>query len=188
MLEIRSVAVTGRLLSTSFSVRLGDAIVITGPNGSGKSTLLDCISGVLKPSSGGVSIENAVQPAYLPQLPPRPFAYTVREYLMVGNKQNTSTKFNAMFDVDALMEKEITALSAGQWQRVAITKVLSQPSSLVLLDEPDAPLDTQWSECLDRVLSDEISEGRVIVVTLHRQDIQKSWKYQHLKLTPLTSS
>jgi ABC-type transport system involved in cytochrome c biogenesis ATPase subunit len=107
---------------------------------------------------------------------------------MVGNKQNPSTKFNAMFDVDALMEKEITALSAGQWQRVAITKVLSQPSSLVLLDEPDAPLDTQWSECLDRVLSDEISEGRVIVVTLHRQDIQKCWKYQHLNLTPLTSS
>ncbi|MFM2412981.1 MAG: hypothetical protein RJB05_157, partial [Armatimonadota bacterium] len=35
MLEIRSLAVTGRLLSTSFSVRLGDAIVITGPNGSG---------------------------------------------------------------------------------------------------------------------------------------------------------
>ena len=91
MLEIRSLAVTGRLLSTSFSVRLGDAIVITGPNGSGKSTLLDCISGVLKPSSGVVSIENKVKPAYLPQLPPRPFAYTVLEYLMVGNKQIPST-------------------------------------------------------------------------------------------------
>ena len=140
MLEIRSLAVTGRLLSTTFSIRLADAIVITGPNGSGKSTLLDCISGVLKPSSGVVSIENKVQPAYLPQLPPRPFAYTVREYLMVGDHQITSTKFNAMFDVDSLMDKEITSLSAGQWQRVAITKVMSQPSSLVLLDEPDAPL------------------------------------------------
>ena len=188
MLEIRDLTVTGRLLSTSFSLRGGDAIVITGPNGSGKSTLLDCISGVLKPSSGVISIDNKEQPAYLPQLPPRPFAYTVREYLSVGEKQHRWTKFNATFDVDALMEKEITALSAGQWQRVAITKVLSQPSSLILMDEPDAPLDNHWSECLNTVLSDVISEGRVIVVTLHRQDIQNSWKYQSLNLTPTHTS
>jgi ABC-type transport system involved in cytochrome c biogenesis ATPase subunit len=112
----------------------------------------------------------------------------VREYLTVGQKQHRVTKFNATFDVDALMEKEITDLSAGQWQRVAITKVLSQPSSLILMDEPDAPLDSHWSECLNTVLSDVISEGRVIVVTLHRQDIQKSWKYQSLNLTPTYTS
>jgi ABC-type transport system involved in cytochrome c biogenesis ATPase subunit len=56
------------------------------------------------------------------------------------------------------------------------------------MDEPDAPLDSHWSECLNTVLSDVISEGRVIVVTLHRQDIQKSWKYQSLNLTPTHTS
>jgi ABC-type transport system involved in cytochrome c biogenesis ATPase subunit len=107
---------------------------------------------------------------------------------MVGEKQHRWSKFNPIFDIDPLLDKEVTSLSAGQWQRVAITKVLSQTSALILLDEPDAPLDTHWSECLDSVLSDEISDGRVIVLTLHRQDIQKSWKYQALNLAPTTSS
>jgi ABC-type transport system involved in cytochrome c biogenesis ATPase subunit len=107
---------------------------------------------------------------------------------MVGEKQHRWSKFNPIFDIDPLLDKEVTSLSAGQWQRVAITKVLSQTSALILLDEPDAPLDTHWSECLDSVLSDEISEGRVIVLTLHRQDIQKSWKYQALNLAHTTSS
>ena len=192
MLDIQSVTVgygtIPVLREVSIQVKPGQLVAVVGPNGAGKSTLFKTISGVLKPSSGVISIDNKEQPAYLPQLPPRPFAYTVREYLSVGQKQHRWTKFNATFDVDALMEKKITALSAGQWQRVAITKVLSQPSSLILMDEPDAPLDNHWSECLNTVLTDVISEGRVIVVSLHRQDIQNSWKYQSLNLTPIHTS
>lgn len=188
MLDVKSISVTERLESTTFSVESGDAILVTGPNGAGKSTLLDCIAGVLKPTSGVISTPDAEQPAYLPQNPPRPFAYTVSEYLNIGKELHPRTDYTATFDIIPLLDKDITALSAGQWQRVAIAKVMSTNSPVMVLDEPDAPLDDHWSGQLETAIMDVISLGRVIVMTLHRTEIRKSWKFQHLNLTPIVSS
>jgi ABC-type cobalamin/Fe3+-siderophores transport system ATPase subunit len=176
------------LESTTFSVGSGDAILITGSNGSGKSTLLDCIAGVQHPTSGDISTPGSEQPAYLPQNPPRPFAYTVREYLMIGNIPLQRADYATTFDITPLLDKEITALSAGQWQRVAITKILNTNRKVVALDEPDAPLDEHWSKCLEAAILDEISIGKIVIVTLHRPEIRKYWKFQCLNLTPMVAS
>jgi len=163
-------------------------MLITGPNGSGKSTLLDCISGVQHPTSGDISTPESEQPAYLPQNPPRPFAYTVREYLTIGNIPLKSADYATMFDITPLLDKEITALSAGQWQRVAITKILNTNHRVVVLDEPDAPLDEHWSKYLEAAIHDGISLGKIIIVTLHRPEIRNCWKFQQLNLTPMIGS
>ena len=188
MLDVRSISVTGRLESTTFSVGSGDAMLITGPNGSGKSTLLDCIGGVQHPTTGDISTPGSEQPAYLPQNPPRSFAYTVREYLMIGNIPLQKADYTTTFDITPLLDKEITALSAGQWQRVAITKILNTNRKIIALDEPDAPLDEHWSKCLEAAINDEISLGKIVIVTLHRPEIRKSWKFQQLNLTPKMGS
>jgi len=188
VLDVRSISVTGRLESTTFSVGSGDAMLITGPNGSGKSTLLDCIGGVQPPTTGDISTPGFEQPAYLPQNPPRPFAYTVREYLMIGNIPLQKADYTTTFEITPLLDKEITALSAGQWQRVAITKILNTNSRVIALDEPDAPLDEHWSKCLEAAINDEISIGKIVIVTLHRPEIRKCWKFQQLNLTPMMGS
>ena len=183
MLDVRSVTVNGRLEPTSFTVPNGDAILITGQNGAGKSTLLDCIAGILKPSNGDVINESLAPPAYLPQNPPRPFAYTVGEYLMIGQKQQAGRDYTAKLDIESLLDREITRLSTGQWQRVALTKVMQRDQSVIVLDEPDAPLDDHWSEQLAMVIDEEVARGKVIVMTLHRPEIRKSWKFQRINLT-----
>ena len=188
MLDVRSVTVIGRLEPTSFTVPTGDAILITGPNGAGKSTLLDCIAGILKPSSGNVTNVSSAPAAYLPQNPPRPFAYTVREYLMIGQQKQSDRNYTAQLDIESLLDCEITRLSTGQWQRVAITKVLQTVGSVIVLDEPDAPLDDYWSEKLAMVIDEEVAQGKVIVMTLHRPEIRNSWNFQQMNLTPANVS
>jgi len=188
VLDVRSISVPGRLESTTFSVASGAGILITGPNGAGKSTLLDCIAGVLKPTYGGISTPDGKQPAYLPQNPPRPFAYTVGEYLSIGKTLHPQTDHTEIFDILPTLDKDITALSAGQWQRVAITKIMNTNSHVIILDEPDAPLDDHWSRVLETTIYNAMASGRVIVVTLHRTEIRKNWKFQHLNLSATISS
>lgn len=188
MLHVRSVNMIGRLEPISFTVPIADGILITGPNGAGKSTLLDCIGGILRPSSGDVTNESATTPAYLPQNPPRPFAYTVREYLMVGQQRQIGQVYTAKMGVTPLLDREITSLSMGQWQRVAITKVMQADKAVIVLDEPDAPLDDHWSKELAKLIDEEIARGKSIVLTLHRPEIRQSWKFQQVNLTPVVDS
>ena len=188
MLDVRSVTVNGRLEPRSFTVPAGDAMLITGPNGAGKSTLLDCIAGILKPSSGDVTNVSSAPAAYLPQNPPRPFAYTVREYLMIGQQKQSDRDYTAKLDIGSLLDFEITRLSTGQWQRVAISKVLQTDSPVIVLDEPDAPLDDHWCQHLALIIDEEVMRGKAIVMTLHRPEIRKSWKFQRINLTPVAIS
>lgn len=149
---------------------------------------MDCIGGVLKPSSGEIVIDKSETSAYLPQNPPRPFAYTVREYLMIGQHQRLNQDYTAKLDIESLLDRDITGLSTGQWQRVAITKVLQTGGSVIIMDEPDAPLDDHWSEMLAVTIDNEVMGGKVIVITLHRPEIRYSWKFQQLNLTPILVS
>ncbi len=185
MLDVCSVAVYERLEPISFHVANGDGMLITGPNGAGKSTLMDCLSRVMKPTAGSITIGTDAPPAYLPQNPPRPFAYTVREYLEIGNKGDALPVCIERLGITPLLNKEITSLSAGQWQRVAISKVIATNRTVTILDEPDAPLDDQWSATLANIIETEIMEGKVFVVTLHRPEIKKIWKFQSLNLKPV---
>lgn len=188
MLNVQSLHVENRLDITSFEVKSGDAMLITGSNGAGKSTLMDCIAGVINPSSGSVSIQSKTIPAYLPQSPPRPFPYTVAEYLMIGATQTIESNALEEFNIEPLMGQKITSLSAGQWQRVAIAKVLQANHLVIVLDEPDAPLDDNWSARLAMVIDRQLTKGKVIVLTLHRPEIRNHWKYQQIRLTPISSS
>lgn len=188
MLDVKSLYLPNRLEPTTFFVAKNDAMLITGPNGAGKSTLLDCIAGILKPFSGTISIQENAPVAYLPQVPPRPFAYTVKEYLEIGAPDLAISDSTDSLGINAFLDKDVTTLSAGQWQRVAIAKVIASKSSIIILDEPDSPLDNHWSASLAEILDKEIATGRVVVVTLHREEIRKSWKFQHLNLTAKVSS
>ena len=107
---------------------------------------------------------------------------------MIGQKHQVDRDYKAKLDIESLLDREITRLSTGQWQRVALTKVMQRNQSVVVLDEPDAPLDDHWSEQLAMVIDEEVARGKVIVMTLHRPEIRKSWKFQRINLTPAVIS
>jgi len=149
----------------SFSVHQGDFFIIIGPNGSGKTTLLKCISGILRPRTGGLEILGAPVHAYsrkslarsialVPQTAPVDFPFTVTEVVLMGrsphlgilgveHEEDFSIAHRAMefTGVASLARRKLDQLSGGERQRVMIARAICQDPEIILLDEPTASLD-----------------------------------------------
>ena len=123
-------------------------VSVIGPNASGKSTLLKIVAGVRMPSAG--SVELAGTAAYMPQehalLPWR----TVEENLLLpsdikgeprAEARNKARQLLAEFALDQYADAYPAALSGGTRQKIALLRTVLQEPSLLLLDEPFAPLD-----------------------------------------------
>jgi len=148
-----------------FSVDKGEFFGVIGPNGSGKTTLLRCISGVLKPRSGGVRVnglnvytlgegEIAKNIAVVPQASAINFSFTALEIVMMGrnphisrfrmeNERDYKIAENAMelTNTKHLALRQMDTLSGGEQQRIIIARALAQEPKLLLLDEPTVHLD-----------------------------------------------
>jgi energy-coupling factor transporter ATP-binding protein EcfA2 len=107
---------------------------------------------------------------------------------MIGQHHQNGRDYTSKLGITSLLDRDITRLSTGQWQRVAIAKVLHAQASPIILDEPDAPLDDHWSERLAMIIDEVISDGRVVVMTLHRPEIRTRWKFQRVNLSPVVIS
>lgn len=95
----------------SFQVNQGEFLGILGPNGCGKSTLIKMISGILKPSSGTVAIDDvsieklssrelAKKMTVLPQIQSNAFSTTVRETVEIGRYPHQSGFFSSWSEED----------------------------------------------------------------------------------------
>ncbi len=157
------------LTDICFSLAEDTLAAIIGPSGSGKTTLLRAIAGLQRIESGNIHIkgrcvaskdihvptqERAVamvfqQPALFPHI-------TVADNIAFGLRQHTSQQRNdivkellADFMIDDLRSRYPATLSGGQYQRVAIARVLAIQPIMVLLDEPFSHLepDTRYDLC-----------------------------------------
>ncbi|MTV82188.1 ABC transporter ATP-binding protein [Secundilactobacillus folii] len=143
----------------------GQILTILGPNGVGKSTFLKCLMGILKPTSGSISLadqplsqqsvrQRAQQVAYVPQHVPDPGSLTVSDYVVTGRTpylpfsqtpgaQDYEKVQVALkeFGLGDYAQRRVNTLSGGQFQLITIAKALVQEPRLVILDEPTAALD-----------------------------------------------
>jgi iron complex transport system ATP-binding protein len=146
-------------------VSRGDFVGLLGPNGSGKSTCVRLLSGVVRPLSGTVLLDGtsladlprrtvARRLAVVPQLTAPTFAFTVREFVMMGRTPHLGrlqserkedhevvTEALALTETSGLSDRHVTELSGGELQRVTIARALAQEADILLLDEPTAMLD-----------------------------------------------
>ncbi len=160
----------------SFVLKKGEFLSILGRNGSGKSTLIKAIQGLLKNVSGKVSVEGkdlfSLKPheiarkiAYVPQLHPLSFEFSVEEIILMGRyvyqKRFTGASsedkniIKEIMDLTAtshLREKKIAHLSGGERQRVFIARALAQDTPLLFLDEPSAHLDISYQVEIYQIL------------------------------------
>ncbi len=154
------------LRGIDLDVHRGEAVSIIGPSGSGKSTLLRCISGLLRPQRGsvtvdGIRVDQLTTEADTIALRKR-IGFVFQQYnlfphLSVLDNLTAApvrvlgrTKEEAEADAHALLKKVGLAdkaraypgqLSGGQQQRVAIARALAMRPELILFDEVTSALD-----------------------------------------------
>ena len=133
------------LKDVNFSIERGEIVTLVGPNGSGKSSLLRALIGAMKPSEGHVTRAPGLRIGYVPQrlqidttLP-----LTVRRFLNLPHRQKPATIAKALTraGVTNLAERQMIALSGGQFQRVLLARALLNTPDILILDEATQGLD-----------------------------------------------
>lgn len=192
-----SVSYEGRQALEDITFRLdpGERVAVVGPNGAGKSTLLKVVAGVLRPTSGTVSVYGSgprghVCISYIPQRSQVDwrFPVSVADVVMMGRiaklgwlgwpkKRDWQLVHSALETVgmDGMARRQIGQLSGGQQQRMFIARTLAQEAELMLMDEPLTGLDTPSQEGLLNLL-DELRKKRVtVMVSTH--DLEQAARY-----------
>ena len=165
-----SVAFDGKPIITdlSFEVPTATTLAITGPSGVGKSTVLQAICGLVRISSGVISVDNHV----ITQLPTHKrgivmvtqsndlFPHlTVSQNIAFGlrmrgsSSKDTSQRVQEMLDVVGLpdfAERDIHTLSGGEARRISLARALAPSPRVLLLDEPFTGLDEETHASLIR--------------------------------------
>lgn len=137
-----------RLTAEPGEANTGEVIGILGANGIGKTTFIKLLAGIEKPDKGETMGGFDLTVSYKPQYISAEYSGTVQELLRVIAKKDFASSWYKSeilrpLNLDKLMERDLTELSGGELQRVAIAACLSRKAELYLLDEPSAYLDVE---------------------------------------------
>jgi heme exporter protein A len=171
----------------SFSVAPGEILHVVGANGSGKSSLLLVLTGMLLPQEGQVqwrqtpiesSSDYAAQLAYIGHRIGIKPNLTVLENLHLATalnnnqhqpgRQLTWEKALQRFNIAGLQHTLCEKLSAGQRQRVALSRLLMADAMLWILDEPFTAIDQSGVAQLQQLLYEHSARGGLVVLTSHQ--------------------
>jgi ATP-binding cassette subfamily F protein 3 len=155
----------------------GDRIGLVGPNGAGKSTLMRILAGVDRPDSGVRTEGHNVVLDYFAQDQAAALngALTVYEEMSAASPSTMVPMIRAilggfLFSGDDVYKK-VSVLSGGERNRLALAKMLLNPSNLLLLDEPTNHLDLDSKEVLLDALLDY--DGTLIFVSHDRYFVDR---------------
>ncbi|MBE2253516.1 MAG: ABC transporter ATP-binding protein [Myxococcus sp.] len=178
------------LHDVSLEVRAGQAWAVLGPNGAGKTTLARVAAGLLAPEQGRVTVGDlpstaapaalATRVAWVPQQAPEGLAFTALEVALMGRAPHlgplglTSARDEqlardalAAFDVVALADRPVSALSGGERRRVFLARALAQAAPLLVLDEPTAFLDVRHQVETLHLVRQRVSDALGVMAVLH---------------------
>ena len=171
----------------SFCVAAGEALLVTGPNGAGKSTLLRALAGLLRPTSGVISLRGpgldpddpaALHAHYVGHADALKGALTARENLSFwsaalarrgSDAPACATPDEILTRIGLPQVADLPAgwLSAGQKRRVAMGRLLAAARPLWILDEPATALDKAAQERLAGEMARHRAGGGLIVAATH---------------------
>ncbi|MEM9797081.1 MAG: metal ABC transporter ATP-binding protein [Pseudomonadota bacterium] len=167
------------LKGVDLHVSPGEIVTVVGPNGSGKTSLLRAIIGALRPVAGSVRLRPGLRIGYVPQRlhvdPNLPI--TVGRFLALPRRSAQGSRRAALrrAGVPDLMDRQMSGLSGGQFQRVLLARALMTQPELLLLDEATQGLDQPGSAAFYRQIEDVRQEtGCAVVMISHELHVVMS--------------
>jgi putative ABC transport system ATP-binding protein len=185
-------AKTCAVREVTFEARFKEMLYIVGPSGSGKTTLLSIISGILRPDSGTVRVEDtdvwALKENALADFRLNKIGFVFQDFHLFPNLTTAENvaiplvlkrrdwdeaikeamKYLEVVGLGARAKLNPTRLSGGEQQRVAIARALASGPDLMIFDEPTASLDGDTGKkIVDFVKHEILTEHRCIVVVTH---------------------
>ena len=172
------------LKKVNLNIKKGEIFAMLGPNGAGKTTLINIICGIVKPSSGEVTVENYDIIDDYRETRSRiglvPQELTLEQFETVFNnisysrglygKKPDPTHIERVLKQLSLWDKKdlrLRQLSGGMKRRVLIAKALSHEPSILFLDEPTAGVDVELRQEMWKVVNSLRNTGVTIILTTH---------------------
>jgi zinc/manganese transport system ATP-binding protein len=157
---------------------------VAGPNGAGKTSLLRAVAGVARLDSGRIDWGGLHRRdvALLPQasMMDRRFPVTCADLVSLGawgrigpfsamklGERGRAAAALAAMGLAGFETRLISALSAGQFQRVLFARLIMQDARAILLDEPYTAVDSATEALLSAIILRWAEEGRIVIAALH---------------------
>ena len=177
--------------SINFQINEGEIFGMLGPNGVGKSTIFNLITGLIKPDSGKIKINNTdvvnfpiyqrtkqFKVGYVPQYGGFFSDLTLYQNLkaiaeiVINEKNNEESKINELinkFEIENLKNIKAKFLSGGQKKKLVIALSLLSDPSVLLLDECFAALDVLTIKMLQEIIVNLQNEKKITICICDHQ-------------------
>ena len=185
----------GALSEISYTFPTGTTAIV-GPNGAGKSTLVKLLTGLLAPTSGSIDVQLADGSCLPPEQAEKSVLFQEPSHLYLTIRQNVTMRYERTPGEDARIHHALELaglsgvvkglpdgldtlvgagfggrldLSGGQWQRLALARLIYQDAPVMILDEPVASLDPEGERAVFELFA-RMNHHKVILFTTHRYD------------------
>jgi ABC-type branched-subunit amino acid transport system ATPase component len=171
------------LSDVNIRLKSGQIVSVIGPNGAGKSTLLKTIFGILKPTTGKISLKDeditGLKPdkvakrgiSYVPQVDNVFPSLTIQENLEMGafiREDDYGPRLNEIYELFPVLgerkKQKAGQLSGGQRQMVAMGRALMVDPQVLLLDEPSAGLSPKLVDMIFEKIRDVNKTGVSMII------------------------
>ncbi|MCU9809612.1 ABC transporter ATP-binding protein [Paraclostridium sp. AKS46] len=181
---------TNALTSMNFSIEKNEIACLLGPNGAGKTTIIKCISGLIIPDSGKIFIhdkevnfknknhlksictvlEGARNLYWRVSVRSNLYYFAALKGKSRKEVDNNIQKYKELFNIDHLLDKQVSTLSLGQKQIVSIMIPIILEPKILILDEPSNGLDIDVKNRLAELINN-IKQNMDITIIIASHDV-----------------
>lgn len=195
MIEIKNVSKTynGKkkvLKNISFKIESGEIFAFIGHNGAGKTTMIKCIMGILDFEEGDILVDNksikeepleckrimayvADNPDLYENMKAIDFINFICDMYEVSEdiRRENTLKYAKMFEIEDKLNDDISSLSHGMKQKIALIAALAHNPKVLIMDEPFVGLDPKAVYDMKEIMRDMAKDGKTIFFSTHILDV-----------------
>jgi ABC-type iron transport system FetAB ATPase subunit len=175
----------------TFDLAAAECITIGGPSGAGKSLLLRMLCD-LDPNTGDILLDGAPRsgisaPLWRSQVVYQPaepawWLPTAGAHFKPGQIPRMQALLPQLNLAPALLEHEVSRLSTGERQRMALIRSLACNPKVLLLDEPTAALDPEAVAATEALLRKEVADGLSLILVTHSAQQAQTLGHRHMTM------